>query len=152
MQKYRRLSNQQENLRRRLSLQIPSPAPLTAHTLESLSSSATTSRTSLNNEPYYTSPMSAYPTPGSSFDLHNMAIDNQSDEGRTLYEINQQMKATLTELLNTDAVKNDDKFRFWIQGRLMDTEAEMRRQRRRRSSGDREFAENIAEHFEHGSL
>jgi hypothetical protein len=124
---------------------------MTAHTLESLSSSSPTSRTSFTNEPYCSPPMVAYPPPAGSFDHHSMSIDNQSDDGRALYEINQQMKATLTELLNTDSVKNDDKFRLWIQGRLMDTEVEMRRQRRRHSSVDPQVAENIAEHFEHGS-
>jgi len=78
-----------------------------------------------------------------------MTTDGQ-EESHKLYEINQQIKATLTELLNTDSVKQDDKFRVWVQGRLMDAELEMRRQRRRRSSVDREIAESIAEHFEHG--
>jgi len=77
-----------------------------------------------------------------------MTTDGQH-ESHKLYEINQQIKATLTELLNTDSVKQDDKFRVWVQGRLMDAELEMRRQRRRRSSVDREIAESIAEHFEH---
>jgi len=84
-----------------------------------------------------------------------MAFDSAaSEESQKLYEINQQIKATLTELLNTDSVKADDKFRVWLQGRLMDAEVEMRRQRRRRSTsnGDREVAESIADHFEHNSL
>ncbi|KAF2807715.1 uncharacterized protein BDZ99DRAFT_464627 [Mytilinidion resinicola] len=152
MRSYMRLSNQQENLRRRLSLQIPSSTPLTAHSPESFGSSPRTSRTSFTNEIYSSSPMSAHPSPtNAAFDHRSMCTDSQSDEGHSLYEINQQIKATLTELLNTDSVKQDDKFRVWIQGRLMDAEMEMRRQRRRRSSVDREIAESIAEHFEHES-
>jgi len=81
-----------------------------------------------------------------------MSDENQSRDGHKLYEVNQKIKTTLTELLNTDSVKHDDKFRTWIQGRLMDAEMEMRRQRRRRSSIDREIAESIAEHFEHSGF
>ncbi|KAF2495140.1 hypothetical protein BU16DRAFT_380710 [Lophium mytilinum] len=151
MQNYMRLSNHQEILRRRLSLQLPSSTPLTAHTPDSFSSSPNVSRSSFTNETYSSSPMSAHPTPSSAAFNRSMCTDGQSDEGHSLYEINQQIKATLTELLNTDSVKQDDKFRVWIQGRLMDAEMEMRRQRRRRSSVDREIAESIAEHFEHES-
>jgi len=66
-----------------------------------------------------------------------------------LCEINHQIKATLTELLNTDSVKHDDKFRLWVQGRLMDAEQELRKHRRRRSSVDKEMANNIAHGFDH---
>ncbi|KAK7512813.1 hypothetical protein IWZ03DRAFT_416997 [Phyllosticta citriasiana] len=64
-----------------------------------------------------------------------------------LYDVNKQVKAVLTELLNTDNVRRDERFRAFVQSRLMDTELEMRRQRRRRSSVDREVLDSIAEHF-----
>lgn len=51
-----------------------------------------------------------------------------------LYEINQQIKTTLTELLNCDSVKHDKAFRAWVQSKLMDAEHELKKQRRRRSS------------------
>jgi len=142
MQKYMRLCSQQDALRRRISLQIPSSSPMNIPAPDSSSSSPTTSRASLASEPYSSFPLSAYPHPNS------MTTDGQ-EESQKLYEINQKIKATLTELLNTGSVKQDDKFRVWVQGRLMDAELEMRRQRRRRSSVDREIAESIAEHFEH---
>jgi predicted component of type VI protein secretion system len=84
-------------------------------------------------------------------DVHRRGSDPLSDttDSQKLFEINQQMKATLTELLNTDSVRADDKYRAWIQERLMDAEHQIRRQRRRRSSSDREMAESIHEHFEH---
>jgi len=68
-----------------------------------------------------------------------------------MFEINKEIKATLTELLNTESVRSDEKYRQWIQERLMDAEQQIRRQRRRRSSSstvDREFASSIAEHMD----
>lgn len=61
-------------------------------------------------------------------------LDQATEEGRTLYDINQQIKATLTELLNTDRVKHDDHFRAFVQSKLMEAEMELKGQRRRRSS------------------
>lgn len=151
MQKYMKLSNQQDKLRRRLSLQIPSSTPIAVRSPESISPSPTNSRTSFTNESYSSSPMSAYPIPAGSFKHRSTSVDGLPDESHKLYEVNQQIKATLTGLLNADSVRQDDKFRGWIQGRLMDAELEMRRQRRRRSSVDREIAESIAEHFDHDS-
>ncbi|XTI91968.1 hypothetical protein V2W45_1420462 [Cenococcum geophilum] len=164
LQKYMLLSSQQEVLRRRLSLQIPPPTPMTAFSpeMQSLSSSPVSSRPNYNSfspEPFPISPassrpMGAYPIPTVPGVEHrsSMGYENQSENGHKLYEINQKIKTTLTELLNTDSVKNDEKFRTWIQGRLMDAEMEMRRQRRRRSSIDREIAESIAERFEHNGF
>ncbi|KAF2213738.1 hypothetical protein CERZMDRAFT_96562 [Cercospora zeae-maydis SCOH1-5] len=44
------------------------------------------------------------------------------------------IKANLTEMLNCEQVRNDQKMRLWIQSRLMDAELELKRQRRRRVS------------------
>jgi hypothetical protein len=57
------------------------------------------------------------------------------DVEESLYEINRQIKSTLTELLNCEGVKEDKAKRTWVQERLMGAELELRRQRRRRSSG-----------------
>ncbi|RDW62630.1 hypothetical protein BP5796_10932 [Coleophoma crateriformis] len=43
-----------------------------------------------------------------------------------LMNVNQQIKSTLTELLNCDAVKADQAYRMWVQSRLMDTEKELK--------------------------
>lgn len=40
--------------------------------------------------------------------------------------VNQQIKSTLTELLNCEVVKADQAYRMWIQSRLMDTERELK--------------------------
>jgi hypothetical protein len=77
--------------------------------------------------------------------------DLHTEESHKLAEINQQIIATLTELMNTDCIRNDDKQRSWIQERLMEAEHQIRRERRRHSSnagGD--FASAIAQHLELG--
>lgn len=75
--------------------------------------------------------------------------DMHTDETHKLAEINQQIIATLTELLNTESVRSDDKSRAWIQDRLMEAEHQIRRQRRRHSSNsERDFASAIAHHLE----
>ncbi|KAF1810854.1 hypothetical protein P152DRAFT_373930, partial [Eremomyces bilateralis CBS 781.70] len=56
-----------------------------------------------------------------------------ADEAK-LFDINHQIKATLTELLNAPSVRHDERMRAWVQERLMDAEQELKRQRRRRSS------------------
>lgn len=75
--------------------------------------------------------------------------DMHTEESHKLAEINHQIVATLTELLNTDSVRSDDKSRAWIQERLMEAEHQIRRQRRRHSSNsERDFASAIAHHLE----
>ena len=147
------MSSQEEVLRRRLSLQIPS-APMTASSpeIQSLSTSPTFSR------PIYSSTWS--PTIGyasaSPIPIHPTTIPEHDDvhdeDSNTMSgDINQRIKATLTELLNTESVRSDEKYRAWIQERLLDTERKIRRQRRRRSSNlnGEELATSIAEHIEY---
>lgn len=55
------------------------------------------------------------------------------EEELKIRDVNLQIKSTLTELLNCDAVRNDGKARMWVQSRLMDAERELRGARRRRS-------------------
>jgi hypothetical protein len=55
-------------------------------------------------------------------------------------DINGQIKATLTALLNCESVKHDARLRAWVQEKLMDAEHDARRQRRRKSSAEREAA------------
>ncbi|KAF2198484.1 hypothetical protein GQ43DRAFT_400776, partial [Delitschia confertaspora ATCC 74209] len=164
-QRYLLLSSQQEVLNRRLSLQIPSASPMTASSpeMQSLASSPTYSRPSFTSsfscEPEATpettpptsastQPMSAYPIPTQPGLGHGRAENLHCDDSKSACEINQQIKATLTELLNTESVRSDEKYRAWIQDRLMNAERQIRRDRRRRSSVDREIAQSIADHFE----
>ena len=45
--------------------------------------------------------------------------------------VNQQIKSTLTELLNCESVRSDRRYRMWVQTRLMDAERELKRDRTR---------------------
>ncbi len=54
------------------------------------------------------------------------------DEAR-LFDVNEGIKRTLTELLNCAEVRSDRSIRTWVQCRLMDTEKELRMGRRRKS-------------------
>lgn len=58
-----------------------------------------------------------------------------ADEDK-LFEINKQIRATLTDLLNCDSVKGDDRMRGWVQSRLMDAQHVINTQKRRRISDD----------------
>jgi len=58
-----------------------------------------------------------------------------------LKSVNQQIKSTLTELLNCESVRGDRRYRMWVQTRLMDAEKELKGSRsrscdRRRMSED----------------
>jgi hypothetical protein len=46
-----------------------------------------------------------------------------------LKDVNQQIKSTLTELLNCESVRGDRRYRMWIQTRLMDAEKELKNNR-----------------------
>ncbi|KAK5634321.1 hypothetical protein RRF57_010035 [Xylaria bambusicola] len=51
-----------------------------------------------------------------------------------LFDVNEGMKRALTELLNCEAIRQDKAMRTWVQTRLLETEKELRRGKRRRSS------------------
>jgi len=155
VQKYMLMSSQEEVLRRRLSLQVPSGAPLAASSpeIQSLSSSPTCSRSMY---PSSWAPSLGYtstdPIPIHPATAHrNTTSEINNEDSHKLGDMNQQIKATLTELLNTDSVRSDEKYRAWIQERLMDAEQKIRRQRRRRSSNPNgeELATSIAENIDH---
>lgn len=152
MQKYMLLSSQEEAIRRRISLQVPIAAPMTASTpeLQSLSSSPTEHRSVWSPGYSSTYPMPTVPIATQPGTAHRHSIVDTEDVDK-LSELNQEIKATLTELLNTESVRSDEKSRVWIQSRLMAAEHQIRNQRRRRSSStdhDREFASSIAEHMD----
>jgi len=46
-----------------------------------------------------------------------------------LKDVNQQIKSTLTALLNCESVRGDRRYRNWVQTRLMDTEQELKKSR-----------------------
>ncbi|KAI4679550.1 hypothetical protein J4E81_010356 [Alternaria sp. BMP 2799] len=151
MQKYMLLSAQKEALQRRMAMEIPFNAPMAASSPEfqSLSSSPESS-------PKYSTPFPAASDPvavssRTSSTPRNSVDDLHTEESHKLAVINQQIVATLTELMNTECIRNDEKQRAWVQGRLMEAEHQIRRERRRHSSnagGD--FADAIAQHLELG--
>lgn len=148
MQKYIQLSSQQDALHRRLS--TAAPAGSMSPEQQSTGSSPTHSRSIFTSpwspEQSYTT-TSSNPIPARPSKRHSIT---DSEDANRLAEINQEIKATLTELLNTTACRTDAKYRQWVQGRLMDVEHEIR-QRRRRSSAlisDKEFASSVAEGLE----
>ena len=57
-----------------------------------------------------------------------------------LKDINQQIKSTMTDLLNCESVKDDRRYRTWVMTRLMDAEKELKinrsRSSERRRNGD----------------
>jgi len=61
------------------------------------------------------------------------------DDEHSLKDVNCQIKATLTSLLNCESVKHNAQLRAWVQDRLMDAEHNIRRQRRRKSSADKDL-------------
>jgi hypothetical protein len=147
MQKYLLLSAQKEALQRRISLQLPFGAPMEASSPEfqSLSSSPDWSSNYASPYPSATEPVATRAVMASRSSIDDM----HTDESHKLAELNQQIIATLTELLNTESVRSDCKSRAWIQEKLMEAEHQIRRQRRRHSSNsERDFASAIAHHLE----
>ena len=55
-----------------------------------------------------------------------------SSEEQRLFEINHELKSTLTDLLNCETVRKDNDMRLWVQRKLMDAQLAQREQRRRR--------------------
>ncbi|TPX06709.1 uncharacterized protein E0L32_002205 [Thyridium curvatum] len=58
--------------------------------------------------------------------LDEATLQEVADEEARLFDVNEGIKRTLTELLNCETVRNDRCFRMWVQCRLMDTEKELR--------------------------
>lgn len=74
----------------------------------------------------------------------------EQEEGK-LKDVNEQIKCTLTELLNCESVRNDKSYRMWVQTRLMNTEMELKGERtkscERRRQSDVGFSETIGSHW-----
>ena len=74
----------------------------------------------------------------------------EEEEGK-LKDVNEQIKCTLTDLLNCESVRADKSYRMWVQTRLMNTEKELKGDRarscERRRQSDAGFSESIGNHF-----
>jgi len=57
--------------------------------------------------------------------INNQETEILEDEQKLL-NVNQQIKTTLTELLNCESVRGDRRYRMWVQSRLMDAEKELK--------------------------
>lgn len=66
--------------------------------------------------------------------LDGSLIEEVAADQQKLVDVNEGLKRALTELLNCEAVRQDRAMRTWVQTRLLETEKELRRGRRRRSS------------------
>jgi len=78
-------------------------------------------------------------------DFDSCHLPVMSPDERKLFDINHDIKTTLTELLNCAAVRHDHRMRLWVQTRLLDAEKELKRQRRRRVSAPRMGSESSSE-------
>jgi hypothetical protein len=47
------------------------------------------------------------------------------EDENNLKNVNQQIKCTLTDLLNCEGVRGDERYRMWVQTRLMDAEKQL---------------------------
>uniref|UniRef100_L2FEJ3 Uncharacterized protein n=1 Tax=Colletotrichum fructicola (strain Nara gc5) TaxID=1213859 RepID=L2FEJ3_COLFN len=123
LQQYLLLHSQHEELRQHLD-QI---RPITTTCSTSLASSPSVRRSSLSS-----------PKARRSSSLAPIADETTiwavAEEEQRLFDVNEGMKRALMELLNCEQVRSDSSFRMWVQCRLMDTEKELRSERRRKSS------------------
>jgi hypothetical protein len=60
----------------------------------------------------------------------NLILEIAEDESK-IKTVNQHIKSTLTDLLNCQSVRGDQKYRMWVQARLMDAEKELKGDRSR---------------------
>ncbi|KAH8156826.1 hypothetical protein CIB48_g11421 [Xylaria polymorpha] len=159
MQEYLSLHDQHEELRQRLDELSPSSSSLSTTTTLSFAASTTATSPSVSptrsfmgrDRPSSSSKLSPSPsrdqrrtstshTRMSRLDCRVRTGQNESLVGEVaageqkLYDVNEGMKRALTELLNCEAVRQDRVMRTWVQTRLLETEKELRRGRRRRSS------------------
>ncbi|KAI1420753.1 hypothetical protein F5Y12DRAFT_91512 [Xylaria sp. FL1777] len=157
MREYLLLHDQHEELCQRLhqlspSLSLSSTTTTTSSTTLSLASTAVTSpsvsptrslpsRDSLSSSPDKRMTSHTWvPSPGCCSRVHRQSVRDESVVGEVvageqkLFDVNEGMKRALTELLNCEAVRKDRTMRTWVQTRLLETEKELRRGRRRRNS------------------
>lgn len=83
----------------------------------------------------------------------NEILSSLEQEETKLHDVNEQIKCTLTELLNCESVRTDGRYRMWVQQRLMNTERELKGDRmkgcekRRRMSDAGGLSGDIGYHF-----
>jgi hypothetical protein len=157
LQKYLLLQEQHEELVAHLDQIRPSPSPplmndyaspTRSSSISSASSSSSSTSHSMGGHSRKHTRRSR-PPPCSYDDFNNRRLSRSdtldtipdeetmfaiSTEERRLFDVNESMKRALTELLNCEAVRADNRMRMWVQGRLMEVEKELRSGRRRKNS------------------
>ncbi|PKS05833.1 hypothetical protein jhhlp_007662 [Lomentospora prolificans] len=128
-QEYIRLNDQQERIRESLEL-IRASSPFGGSTTTSPSLSPT--RSAGGRHRYASPPVSRRDNRTLETILDETTICEIATQEQQLLDINEGIKRALTELLNCDPVRADKSFRTWVQGRLLETEKELRSRRRRR--------------------
>ncbi|KAI5196153.1 hypothetical protein E4T39_07936 [Aureobasidium subglaciale] len=177
IQTYMILHSQQTNVRRRLSIDSNCSSSSSSPSSSSPSASASPSSSFASPSPAFSFSSSMKQTPPSGMRRHSRSsslgsrrssLSPPTSPNRTsitsipeepsapppltidevkLADISCQIKNTLTDLMNCDAVKNDPRMRSWVATRLMDVEHELKEQKRRRHSSHAEDAELIASHL-----
>ncbi|QDS78097.1 hypothetical protein FKW77_003973 [Venturia effusa] len=132
MSRYRRLSQQSESIQQRLNSISSVHSDDSNSPLETTPSPEQTFSRTYNDQNITSFPMASTWSQPHSEAAADPFVDTAGEA--SLYEINQQIKSTLTELLNCDGVKHDRIFRAWVQSRLMEAEHQLKKQRRRKSS------------------
>lgn len=147
IQRYRRLSEQSDAIRQHLNSIISAQSYESCSRMDTMPSTPSPKQSFSQLNHYQTA--SSYPMTPTWSQSHSVATSSPSDVAgeASLYEINQQIKTTLTELLNCNSVKHDKMFRAWVQTRLMDAEHQLKRQRKRRSSVSQETMRTFEHSF-----
>lgn len=141
LQKYLLLHSQQDVLHTHLAAFAASPSnsPVSSLLATSINSIPSSSPAELRER--RSSLLPDFPSPPiDGHQRHNQSLLNTAElrcglgdlleEERKLVNVNQQIKTTLTELLNCEGVKEDRRYRAWVQRRLMDAERELKERRR----------------------
>ncbi|KAH8844690.1 hypothetical protein MCOR27_008359 [Pyricularia oryzae] len=156
--KYRLLESQHEALLSHLdSLQLarrPSSQGSTGSSPPSFSSRRSSSASSYYRRRYHSSSARSSTVGGATSPVHHIMSAGPletvpdgdevclfGEDERRLFDVNEAIKRSLTELLNCEQARADPGFRTQIQSRLMEAERELRTGRRRRSC-----ASSVGEH------
>jgi hypothetical protein len=147
IQRYKRLSELSDSIRQRLNSISSVESYESCSPMNTFPS--TPSPKQSFSQLYHYQTASSYPMAPTWPQSYPVATSNTSDVSgeASLYEINQQIKTTLTELLNCESVKHDKMFRAWVQTKLMDAEHQLKRQRKRRSSVSQETMKTFEHSF-----
>jgi len=163
LQKYLLLHSQHDALQKHLSQITPSmPSTFPGRTHHSSSTSSSSSSMSPSDDGFSLSSPSPFRNHQRSSSLSRPArpalktrrsslpavIDENTlgeiaEDEVKIKTVNQQIKSTLTDLLNCESVRRDQRYRMWVQERLMDAEMELKGDRSRSCEKRRRISEDV---------